>query len=152
MTCFSYCRNHLIKKYNLVKALIDQDTNCVLKVADSNILPIAFSTNSLDRLIRVFGYVFRTIVNRSEYLKTWYTIKANRLENYPLPISCYFYNVENTGFEPVTFCMPCKRASQLRQSPIIFQRQRYTFFLNLPNLFLFFSQNTLRPDKQILVK
>lgn|GEM_PF-6912485 len=140
MTCFSYCRNHLIKKYNLVKALIDQDTNCVLKVADSNILPIAFSTNSLGRLIRVFGYVFRTIVNRSEYLKTWYTIKANRLENYPLPISCYFYNVENTGFEPVTFCMPCKRASQLRQSPIIFQRQRYTFFLNLPNLFLFFPR------------
>ena len=47
------------------------------------------------------------------------------------------------GFEPVTFCMPCKRASQLRQSPIIFQRQRYTFFLNLPNLFLFFSPRTL---------
>ena len=23
---FSYCRNHLMKKYNLVKALIDQDT------------------------------------------------------------------------------------------------------------------------------
>ena len=135
---FSYYRNHLMKKYNLEKTLIDQDINCVLKVADSNILPIAFSTNSLGRLIRVFGYVFRTIVNRSEYLKTWYTIKANRLENYPLPISCYFYNVENTGFEPVTFCMPCKRASQLRQSPIIFQRQRYTFFLNLPNLFLFF--------------
>ena len=50
----------------------------------------------------------------------------------------YFVEVENTGFEPVTFCMPCKRASQLRQSPIIFQRQRYTFFLNLPNLFYFF--------------
>ena len=28
---FSYCRNHLMKKYNLVKALIGQDTNCVLK-------------------------------------------------------------------------------------------------------------------------
>ena len=27
--------------------------------------------------------------------------------------------VENTGFEPVTFCMPCRRATKLRQSPVL---------------------------------
>lgn len=51
---FSYYRNHLIKKYNLVKALIDQDTNCVLKVADSNIFTHCFFYKLLRQIDKSF--------------------------------------------------------------------------------------------------
>jgi len=63
---FSCYRNHLMKKYNLEKALIDADAiNCALKIASRNFLPFDSSyyllpklANQILKLLRQIGKCF----------------------------------------------------------------------------------------------
>lgn len=54
---------------------------------------------------------------------------------------CYSSFVENTGFEPVTFWLPVKRASQLRQSPVfILKWYKSKYLIDIYKYFVVFIE------------
>ena len=46
-------------------------------------------------------------------LTNWHMVSPKNKKALSITLKAFIINVENTGVEPVTSCMPCKRSSQL---------------------------------------